>query len=164
MISVKYTRNESGQITLERDLTEEEKNNLVSRIINVNTIDYYFKNDDRVLEKDSISYLKQMVISNIDDSVQNEIFKGFEYDGKLFSMSLSAQINWSNILNIPDSLFPLNVTTKDDSNYILTLPNRQSFYYAYLGYKYTCLNKGNALKTALELLTNESEILAFEIV
>jgi len=78
-------------------------------------------------------------------------------------MSVNAQINWSNILNIPNELFPLNVSTKNDENYSLTLANKTSFYYACLNYKYSCLNQGNVLKNSLNLLTTEEEILAFEI-
>ena len=115
------------------------------------------------VEYDIIPDLKQEVIDKIDVFIQEKIFKGFDFDGKTFSMSVNAQLNWSNMLNIPDELFPLNVTTKNDGNYILTLPNRSSFYYTCLNYKHDCLNYGNTLKNKLNLLKTEAEILAFEI-
>jgi len=112
---------------------------------------------------DMLPELKQQVIDKIDVFIQEKIFKGFNFDGKLFSMSVNAQINWSNILNIPNELFPLNVSTKNDENYSLSLANKTSFYYVYLNYKYSCLNQGNVLKNNLNLLTTEEEVLAFEI-
>ena len=115
------------------------------------------------VEYDVIPELKQQVIDQIDIFIQEKIFKGFDFDGKTFSMSVNAQLNWSNVLNIPDELFPLNVTTKNDENYILTLAKKSSFYYTCLNFKHGCLNYGNSLKNNLNLLKTEAEILAFEI-
>lgn len=55
---------------------------------------------------------------------------GFDYDGKKFSMSPSDQINYTNLLILPESVFPQNFPCKDMSTYRVTQSNRQALYQA----------------------------------
>ena len=94
----------------------------------------------------NLNDFKIYVCGLIDESTTSNIFKGFTFDGHTFSMSISAQINLSNIFNIPDGLFPLPYSTKDDKLYSLTLANRQNFYLTALGFKNTTIQAGTSLK------------------
>ena len=101
---------------------------------------------------------KVSVCGLIDERTTNNIFKGFVFDGYIFSMSISAQINLSNIFNIPDGLFPLPYSTKDDKLYSLTLANRQNFYLTALGFKNTVIQAGAALKQQTLVCTTLGQV------
>lgn len=102
-----------------------------------------FKNEHFPKEEDN---LKETIFSEIDIKTTEKIFTGFTFDGQVFSMSLSAQINLSNLFNIPEAAFPLPYSTKDNSVYSLSFANREAFYLAALVYKNTTIQEGNALK------------------
>ena len=73
-------------------------------------------------------------------------------------MSISAQINLSNIFNIPDGLFPLPYSTKDEKLYSLALENRQNFYLTALNFKNTAIQEGTTLKQQVINSTTIEEI------
>lgn len=106
----------------------------------------------------NIDSFKSYLYGLIDKRTETQIFQGFTFDSKLFSMSLSAQINWSNLFFIPDALFPLSIMTKDEENYTLALSNRASFYGAALTHKNTALQTGNTLKQQVKDSTTISEL------
>jgi len=101
---------------------------------------------EEIKDLSNLDNFKAYVCALIDERTMNNIFKGFTFEGYTFSMSISAQINLSNIFNIPDGLFPLPYSTKDDQLYSLTLANRQNFYLTALGFKNTTIQAGTALK------------------
>lgn len=108
---------------------------------------------------DSVELSLLYVIDRTDAKTAETIFEGFTYDGNLFSMSTSAQINWTNLFFIPDEMFPLNVSTKNDETvYSLALANRQAFYGAALTHKNGALQAGNALKAAAKAATTIAEL------
>lgn len=94
----------------------------------------------------SLEELKIAVNLKVDEESQANIFKGFVFDSLTFSMSLTAQINWSNLNFIPQAMFPLTIMSKDDKEYSLSLANRPAFYGAALVHKNSCLQNGNAKK------------------
>jgi hypothetical protein len=112
---------------------------------------------------DPIPELKQEVIEKIDLFIQEEIAKGFEYNGKIYSMSTNAQLNWSNILNIPSAMFPVDIMSKNEELYSLPLSEKESFYNTCLGFKYATLKRGHALKEALKALSTEELVNSFII-
>jgi len=160
MISIPYTRDFSGNILIERELTEIEKQKLVRHTINVNTVDYYF-NDDNIVDEVSIEDRKKALIDDIDLFVEAEIFKGFVYNGKTFSMSLKAQINWSNILLIPNGNFPLSLMTIDEELVQLPVEEKIAFHQASLSHKYSKLQLGHTLKTTVKNFTTVEELNTF---
>lgn len=162
MISIPYTRDTSGKILIERELTDIEKQKLVRQTINVDTVDYYF-NDDVIIDVFNIEDRKKALIDEIDLFVEAEIFKGFVYNGKTFSMSLKAQINWSNILLIPSSNFPLALMTVDEELVQLPIEEKIAFYQASLSHKYSKLQLGHNLKTIVKNLTTVEELNNFII-
>jgi len=93
-----------------------------------------------------LALVKESKITDIDSKTQELINNGFTFDGQIFSMSLTAQINWSNFPQLPDVMFPLSVMTKEDTAYILSLANKMNFYYSALAYKNQYLQSGGVLK------------------
>lgn len=111
-------------------------NFILSELTITGEIDYF--ND--------FSSLKKKIIEIIDENTVLKINNGFSFANKNFSLSLSAQINWSNLLLLPGSFFPINLSTKNDDIYQLTYNNVQLFYSAALNGKNTPLQEGNILK------------------
>lgn len=101
---------------------------------------------------------KKHLIDLQDKKTEDLILSGFTFDGNLFSLSINAQINWSNLLNIPQVMFPLNLSTKDDNIYILTFSNVQNFYFTALGRKNECLQLGNLVKKRINESTTTEEL------
>lgn len=108
----------------------------------------------------TLEELKEIRYNEIDETSRTIIYQGFVFDGKRFSMSLTAQINWSNILLIPDNIFPVPISTKDESVYYLSLANRQAFYLAAMNAKTIPLFSGNSLKEQIRLCQDEACVYA----
>lgn len=104
----------------------------------------------------TLDELKEIRYTEIDMRTQEIIKGGFLFDGHIFSMSITAQINWSNFLNIPDVLFPLNVMDVSENVYICTLANRVDFYYAALNWKNEALQSGALLKGQIKACADEA--------
>jgi hypothetical protein len=114
---------------------------------------------------ETLTDYKNYLIDLQDKKTEQLIYSGFTFDNNLFSLSINAQINWSNLLNIPQQMFPINLSTKDDNIYVLDFNNVQNFYFTALGRKNECLQLGNIIKkrineslTIQELDTIKSEI------
>lgn len=106
----------------------------------------------------TLEELKSEKIEMIDFRTKQLISDGFNFDGHIFSLSVEAQINWSNILNVSDQLFPLNVIDKNDDLYILELNNKTNFYLSALNGKNTHLQSGGYLKTLVKNAQTEEEV------
>ena len=114
-----------------------------------------FINPDNI----TLESIKEHAINLIDKKTEKDIFGGFTFDSLLFSMSMSAQINWSNLFFIPDVMFPLSLSTKnDEGNYSLSLANRQAFYGAALTHKNTALQTGTYLKNNVKTCTTIEQV------
>lgn len=111
-----------------------------------------------ITESLNLDSYKKNLIELIDEKSIKKINQGFRFDGKTFSLSLSAQINWSNLLFLPESFFPVNLSTKDDDIYVLTYSNVQLFYQAALSGKNTPLQEGNVLKQQVKVATTIQEL------
>lgn len=104
--------------------------------------------------------VKDIAIIMIDRKIEAGIFAGFTYDGNLFSMSLSAQINWSNLLNIPEVAFPLTLSLKNDTGfYSLSYANRMNFYLASMNHKVGVFATYNVMKNSVINATEINEVL-----
>jgi hypothetical protein len=108
------------------------------------------------LDANWLDFLKHARYTEIDTKTGQLITLGFPWDGHTFSMSVNAQINWSNFPNLPDGLFPLNVMDILEDVYILQLANKTNFYLTALNYKNTQLQSGSALKTQIKACADEA--------
>lgn len=102
---------------------------------------------------------KLFLYEKIDGQAGETISAGMTFDGKVFSMSTNAQINWSNLPIIPEGNYPFAINTKDDSeSYSLTYANRLAFWGAALTCKTTALLTGNYKKGLVRNCTTIEEI------
>ena len=101
---------------------------------------------------------KKYLIDLQDKKTEDLILSGFTFDGNLFSLSVNAQINWSNLLNIPEVMFPLNLSTKDDNIYVLNFNNVPNFYFTALSKKSECLQLGNDIKKRINECVNNEQL------
>ena len=136
---------------------------------------YFLKSDVTIDDKEfykeyfyseqTVEEYKKYLIDIQDKKTEELILSGFTFDGNLFSLSINAQINWSNLLNIPQVMFPLNLSTKDDKIYILNFNNLQNFYFTALGIKNECLQLGNLIKKRINECgtTEELDLIKLEI-
>jgi len=106
----------------------------------------------------NIEELKDIRYNEIDQNTKYLISKGFVFGSNTFSLSLTAQINWSNILNIPDQLFPLNVIDKNENLFVLELSNKMNFYLSALNGKNQHLQSGGVLKNQIKSCLTEEEV------
>ena len=104
----------------------------------------------------TLDELKDIRYVEIDMRTQEIIAQGFLFDGRTFSMSLTAQINWSNFPNFPDALFPLTIIDISEAPYVCSLANKMNFYYAALNAKNIPLQTGGNLKAQIELCADEA--------
>jgi len=98
-------------------------------------------------------------IDLVDEWTSNSIKEGFKFDNHLFSMSENAQINWSNIQNLPESVFPLTLGCKDNSVYVLAYEKLKDFYNTSLIFKMSLLRRGTDVKQQILRCTKVSEVL-----
>ena len=106
----------------------------------------------------TLEELKEARNQEIDLNTSQLIEVGFIFGGSLFSMSITAQINWSNFPQLPDALFPLHITTKDDNTFILSLANKMNFYFTALSFKNGYLQSGGLLKAAIKAALTIEEV------
>jgi len=104
----------------------------------------------------TLEELKNIRYVEIDQRTGELIALGFLFDGHTFSMSTSAQINWSNFPNLPDQLFPLPVMDITETLYMLDLANKTNFYLSALNYKNTQLQSGSILKGQIKACTDDA--------
>lgn len=127
-----------------------------SRVNNGVTITVY--EGDEPMASQTLPQLKATVCIIIDEETTNNIFKGFTFGGLVFSMSLTAQINWSNFPMLPSSAFPLTIMSKNDEEYALAEANKLLFYGTALAYKNGCLQAGNAKKILVKECTTINDV------
>lgn len=101
-------------------------------------------------------------IKEIDSNTETLIFRGFEYNGLTFSLSTNAQINWSNLPNLPEFIFPLTILSKNDEPYELAYNEMMNFYLSAVNGKNSHLQSGNILKQDLLKLKDSESALNFK--
>lgn len=109
----------------------------------------------------NVEEAKVFMNNKIDSKTQELIFNGFNFDGHLWSLSITAQINWSNIPNLPEIFFPLPMQDKNGNSYSLSYTNRMNFYLTAVGAKNAPIQSGNALKLQINTLETMDEVLNF---
>ncbi|MFA7287682.1 MAG: hypothetical protein WC055_02280 [Melioribacteraceae bacterium] len=94
--------------------------------------------------------LQESMLSEVDSQTQSNIRLGFTFDGIVFSMSENAQLNWSNIPNIPKEAFPFEVSGKEDDVYLLSEANKMNFYMTAMSFKMSLLSAGTSKKKLIK--------------
>lgn len=103
-----------------------------------------------------LQQFKNYRYQQVDEKTGSLIGAGFSFDGRTFSMSLNAQINWSNFPNLPDGLFPLNIMDITENVYVLALANKINFYLSALNYKNAQLQSGSILKGQIKACADDA--------
>jgi hypothetical protein len=98
-------------------------------------------------------------LDSVDEWTSNNIKEGFVFDNHLFSMSENAQLNWSNIKNTPETLFPLTLGCKDNSVYVLDYKQLNDFYNTSLFFKMSLLKQGTEIKQQILKCDEVSKVL-----
>ena len=109
----------------------------------------------------SIEEALEVKKNQIDKRTQELIFEGFSFAGLHWSLSINAQIDWNNLPQLPEIVFPLAIQDVDGNNYNLEYSDRMNFYYTAVNIKNSHLQSGNILKTQVSQLTTIQEILTF---
>lgn len=104
----------------------------------------------------ALDQLKEERYSQVDQRTGELITQGFPFAGHTFSMSINAQINWSNFPNIPDALFPLNIMDVNESVFVCSLANKMNFYFTALNWKNQALQSGSILKGQIKACADDA--------
>ena len=94
----------------------------------------------------TLQELKDLRYKEIDSTTGYIIKQGFVFEGSNFSLSENAQINWTNLTLLPDSTYPITISTLTEDTYSLALANKDNFYMSAVAAKLTPLNTGSTLK------------------
>lgn len=111
-----------------------------------------------IRDRTDIEQYKLDLYDIIDENTAAVIFQGFTFAGKPFSLSISAQINWTNLLQLPDAIYPLTISCKDETVYSLTLANKMNFYLTCVFAKNGALQAGTTLKQSVRTATTITEL------
>lgn len=136
----------------------------VSIITDKGSLLFYYSNIDNPkeeIESHLIGISKEKKYSEIDSRTGELISKGFVFDEKTFSLSANAQLNWSNILQLPESFFPLDIMTVEEDVFTLELKDRTEFYLSAVNAKNKHLKSGSGLKIAVKRLQTLKEVNEF---
>ena len=115
-----------------------------------------------------IDEYRQTKYNEIDAKTEELIYQGFNFDGKLFSLSSNAQFNWVKMASalasgtLTEAKFPYTVSTRNNGSYALAWADLSAFLgAATLGVE-SNLATGRALKNLVENAQTVPEILAVE--
>ena len=117
---------------------------------------------DRKYDFDNINDYKDFLYIVIDNMSAKNIFNGFVFDNKPFSLSISAQINWSNLLQLPDAIYPITISCKDETVYSLTSANKMNFYLTCVGAKNGALQAGTVKKQQVFNATTITDLITIQ--
>ena len=144
-----------GKIINYRKATNEELSQGFPEMIKISE-DYVDDFQTESLEE-AINFKKDL----IDQKTQELIFKGFTFNNLRWSLSINAQINWNNLPQLPEIVFPLAIQDMNGVDYDLEFSQRMDFYYTAVAVKNSHLQSGNALKKQILQLTTIEEVISF---
>lgn len=112
---------------------------------------------------DSLEHYKNIKYKNIDERTDELISRGFNYAGKMFSLSLPAQIRLlgiNQVRNDPNLTYPIRWNTIHDNDYY-EIANPEDFHLFYMKSLATYrahVDVGTALKDQVREATSKAEI------
>jgi len=102
---------------------------------------------------------KAMRRAAIDARTQAIIAAGFPFDGHQFSLSASAQMNWSALETFQALIsWPVAVTTMDDQEYSLAIENKTVFCATGVAAVYAAYASGRALKLQVNAAADQAGV------
>ncbi len=102
---------------------------------------------------------KQLRYNEIDGKTVSLIAAGFSFDSQAFSLSSSAQMNWSTLKDQEaEFTWPVEVSTKDNNAYSLTQANLTAFWTAGRDATKGHLDTGRALKKSVFDAADEAAV------
>jgi len=105
---------------------------------------------DSYVDSINLEENKAALIKKIDKKTQYLISQGFSFDGKQFSLSEPAQINWLGLKTLEDVItWPIEITTKSDGSYSLAQSNLIFFLGTGKATIKAYIDSGRNLKTAI---------------
>lgn len=106
----------------------------------------------------NIDSYKAYLIQELDKKTERQIAAGFVFQGITFSLSLPAQINISNLPNIPEAAFPFPYLGKNEEYYELAYADVTAFYLTALNTIKTIRINNGAVKTQVLACTTTVEL------
>lgn len=113
--------------------------------------------EEEIIAQDITEY-KQYLCNRLDEKTQEVISQGFTFDGIVFSLSQNAQINISNIPNLPEQAFPFAYLGKEDEFYELSFANKMNFYFTALSVVKNTRIANGAIKVQVKACTTTEEL------
>lgn len=116
-----------------------------------------------IMDKSSLTLEEYKVekFKDIDDRTNELITQGFPYNGKVFSMSFSAQINITALYQSKDLLtYPIKYNTVDDLDTynVVDAADLANMYFAALTTKKGHIDAGTALKDLVRVAATKEEV------
>lgn len=107
----------------------------------------------------TLAELKQLRYNEIDGKTAALIAPGFTYDGKQFSLSVTAQMNWNGLkTNEADFSWPVAISTIDNYEYSLAQANLSAFWTAGRDVVKAALDGGRDLKKQIYDAIDEAAV------
>lgn len=145
----------SGSVTSPSVTVGNDKLTIGGTVTNQSTLDAVIAAHD----PSPLSVYKAAKNAAIDAKTQALIRQGFTFDGRSFSLSVNAQMNWSGLKTFEGLLsWPVAITTNDDSEYSLSQANLTAFTGTGLGTVSAHYGSGRALKLQVNAATSKTEV------
>lgn len=106
-----------------------------------------------------LTMLIEETISNVIEYIKNKLESGFEFDNKIFPMSISDQVNYTNLLLLPKEVFPQKFPCMDYSTYEITFENKLLLYQASAQHKMLWEGTQSKIISQLKRCTCNSEVI-----
>jgi hypothetical protein len=144
---IKVQHPEVGEILKKIAITYNDNNEEVFR----NFVRQYANIDD----------LKADICERIDTKTREIIAQGFTFKGKTMSMSSNAQLNWTNVKDIPDTFFPKEFMSKNNEPVIVEAADKLNLWLLALNCSSQTQVSGTQLKIQVSNLATIDEVLNF---
>lgn len=106
-----------------------------------------------------LTMLIEETISNVIEYIKAKLENGFEFDGRNFPMTVSDQVNYTNLLLLPKEAFPQNFPCKDYSTYQVTFENKLLLYQSSSQHKMSCEGLQSKIISLIKNSKSNAEII-----
>ena len=106
-----------------------------------------------------LSMLIEETILNVIEYIKTKLESGFEFDNKIFPMSISDQVNYTNLLLLPKEVFPQKFPCIDYSTYEITFENKLLLYQASAQHKMSCEGLQSKIISLIKNSNSNAEII-----
>lgn len=106
-----------------------------------------------------IEMLIEETIEKVVEYIANKLENGFMFQEKMFPMSISDQVNYTNLLLLPNEAFPQNFPCKDHFTFQVTVQNKLALYQASAQHKMLWEGIQSKVISQLKKCTNNLEVI-----